>query len=139
MVGVPPMVNALRASVGWSEEQIDHYVFHQASRFMLKNVGRILRISPTTNKLVLGLEGYGNTSSASIPVAMNDQLQNLGKETKNLVMAGFGIGWSWCAVAMPVGPLYLPPVLRVPDEPRPGEFEALTAHEPVGPVMPPKP
>lgn len=139
MVGVPPMVNALRAAVGWSEEQIDHYVFHQASRFMLKNVGRILRIPPTTNKLVFGLEGYGNTSSASIPVAMNDQLQNLGKETKSILMAGFGIGWSWCAVAMPVGPLYLPPVLRVPDEPRPGEFESLTAHEPVGPVMPSQP
>jgi 3-oxoacyl-[acyl-carrier-protein] synthase-3 len=139
MVAVPPMVNALKAAVGWSEEQIDHFVFHQASRFMLKNVGRILRIPPTSDKLVLGLEGYGNTSSASVPVAMSDQLQALNGATKNLILGGFGIGWSWCAVAMPVGPLYLPPVLRVPDVPHPGEFESLTAHEVVGPPMPPQP
>jgi len=137
MVSVPPMINALKAAVGWSDEQIDYFVFHQASRFMLKNVGRILRIPPTSSKLVLGLEGYGNTSSASVPVAMSDQLQELGTTTKNLVLGGFGIGWSWCAVALPVGPLYLPKVLRVPDEPRPGEFEALTAHEVVGPPVQP--
>jgi 3-oxoacyl-[acyl-carrier-protein] synthase-3 len=139
MVAVPPMINALKAAVGWSDEQIDHYVFHQASRFMLKNVGRILRIPPTTNKLVLGLEGYGNTSSASVPVAMNDQLQELNTTTKNCVLGGFGIGWSWCSVALPVGPLYLPKVLRVPDVEKRGEFESLSAHEVVGPTMPAQP
>jgi 3-oxoacyl-[acyl-carrier-protein] synthase III len=139
MVGVPPMVNALRKTSGWSEEDTDYYVFHQASRFMLKNVGRILRISPTSNKLVLGLEGYGNTSSASIPVAINDQLQELSGTTRRCVLAGFGIGWSWCAAAVTLGPLYVPRVLRVPDVPHPGEFEALSAHEVVGPPMPPVP
>jgi len=136
---VPPMIAALRAAVGWSEEEVDYYVFHQASRFMLKNIGRCIRLAATGTKLVIGLEGYGNTSSASIPVAMNDQLAELNTTPKKLVLAGFGIGWSWCALAVPLGPIYLPPVLRVPDVKRVGEFETLADHEVVGSAMPPVP
>lgn len=139
MRNVPPMIAALRGAVGWSEADVDHYVFHQASRFMLKNVGRCLRIPPTGDKLVLGLEGYGNTSSASIPLALNDQLQVLNDATKRLVLGGFGIGWSWCAMALPLGPLCLPKVLRVPDVGRRGEFEDLNDHRIAGPPMPPIP
>lgn len=133
---VPPMVAAVIGAAEWNESDVDYYVFHQASRFMLKNIGRCLRIPPTSNKLVLGLDGYGNTSSASIPVAINDQLRELEGTTRKVVMGGFGIGWSWCAVAVPLGPIYLPPILRVPDEPHPGEFETLKEHETVGDEVP---
>ena len=135
----PEAIEALRAAAGWKEEDVDYYVFHQASRFMLKNVGRCMRISPASNKLVIALEGYGNTSSASIPVAMNDQLQELNERPRRLVLGGFGIGWSWCAMAVELGPLVLPPVMRIPDVPHTGEFETLKAHEVVGPPMPPTP
>ncbi|MBL9019502.1 MAG: ketoacyl-ACP synthase III [Myxococcales bacterium] len=126
---VPAMVNSVVKAAGWSEPEIDGYLFHQASRFMLRNIGRLLRLPPNSPKLVMALEGYGNTSSASIPVAMNDQLEGLNDAPKRLVLAGFGIGWSWCAAAVQLGPLYLPPVLRVPDEPRIGEFERMKEHE----------
>ena len=136
---VPAMCSALLASAGWKDTDVDYYVFHQASRFMLKNIGRCLRLPPNSPKLVLGLEGYGNTSCASIPVAMNDQLRELTDGPKNLVLAGFGIGWSWCAAAVPLGPIYLPPVIRVPDVEHTGEFDRMTEHEIVGPAMPPEP
>ena len=86
---------------------------------------------------MLGLEGYGNTSSASIPVAMNDQLRELESTTKKVIMGGFGIGWSWCAVALPLGPIYLPAVLRIPDVKKVGEFENLNDHQTVGEPVPP--
>jgi len=136
---VPPMIAALRQAVGWTESEIDYYVFHQASRFMLKNIGRCIRLPPGGNRLVIGLEGYGNTSSASIPVAMNDQLNELNTTSRKLVLAGFGIGWSWCALAVPLGPIYLPPVLKVPDVPHAGEFEGMSDHVIVGKPMPPVP
>lgn len=127
--GVPAMVSSVLKGAGWTDADVESYVFHQASRFMLKNIGRCLKLPPTSTKLVLGLEGYGNTSSASIPVALNDQLTSLNETPRKVVLAGFGIGWSWCAAALQLGPLYLPPVLRVKDEPRIGEFERMTEHE----------
>jgi len=133
MSGVPPMIEALRKAVGWTASEVDYYVFHQASRFMLKNIGRILRIPPTGKQLVIGLEGYGNTSSASIPLAINDQLMELTTTKKKLVMAGFGIGWSWCAVAIDLDPIVMSDVVRVPDVPSPGDFEGLKDHEFVAP------
>ncbi|MDB4955813.1 MAG: hypothetical protein JWO36_3382 [Myxococcales bacterium] len=133
ITNVPPMIEALRTAAGWNASEVDYYVFHQASRFMLKNIGRCLRIPGNTNQLVIGLEGYGNTSSASIPLAMNDQLSELNTTKRRIVMAGFGIGWSWCAVALDLGPIVMPAVLRIPDLPCPGEFEHLKDHEFVEP------
>ena len=93
---------------------------------MLKNVGRCTRIPP--DKLVIGLEGYGNTSSASIPIALNDQMRHLRERSSRVVLGGFGIGWSWCANALALGPLVMPDVIRVPDVDHPGDFENLEAH-----------
>ena len=70
---------------------------------------------------------------------MNDQLTELNTTSRKLVLAGFGIGWSWCALALPLGPIYLPPVLHVPDVKHIGEFEVLKDHEVVGPAMPAAP
>ncbi len=134
ITAVPSMIEALRAAVGWSPADVDYYVFHQASRFMLKNIGRCLRL-PNPSQLVIGLEGFGNTSSASIPVALNDQLMELTTAKKKLVLAGFGIGWSWCAVALELGPIAMPEILRVPDVLYPGDFESLRDHEFVVPPV----
>lgn len=134
---VPAMVRGVLAAAKWSDTDVDAFVFHQASRFMLKNIGRLLKLPPNSPKLVMGFEGYGNTSSASIPVAMNDQVKELNETPKKLVLAGFGIGWSWCACAVQLGPTYLPPVIRVPDEPHDGEFEHMKEHEIAQPGDPP--
>jgi 3-oxoacyl-[acyl-carrier-protein] synthase-3 len=113
MKSVPKFLTTLKEGAGWSEEDVKAYVFHQASLFMLKNVARCARIPMT--KVVLGLENYGNTSSASIPLAMSDQLRRLETSSERLILAGFGIGWSWAAAAMTVGPMVMPPVIIVPD------------------------
>jgi 3-oxoacyl-[acyl-carrier-protein] synthase-3 len=135
---VPKMIATLRSAVGWSADEVDKYVFHQASHFMLKNIGLTMRVPAASNKIVYGMEGYGNTSSASIPLAMNDQLGELNERAQRLVLGGFGIGWSWCAVAVPIGPIYLPPPLRIPDVKHPSEFDALQSHAVVGPAVPPE-
>jgi 3-oxoacyl-[acyl-carrier-protein] synthase III len=130
MQNVPAMVKEVHAAAGWTDANVEHYIFHQASRFMLKNVGRISRVPP--DKLVIGLDGYGNTSSASIPIALNDQLLGLRDKTSRVVLGGFGIGWSWCANALELGPIVMPDIVRVPDVERRGDFEDLEAHRVVG-------
>lgn len=111
---VPSLLQQIRAASGWSDETVDHYVFHQASAFMLKNIGRLCRIPP--QKVPLGLENYGNTSSASIPLAMNSELrEQLTTKKQNLLVAGFGIGWSWAAGTIPCGPIVMPEIVVMED------------------------
>lgn len=111
---VPKLVHAMRAAREWSDDDVDAYVFHQASSFMLKTVSRLAKLPLA--KVVMQLENYGNTSVASIPLAISAGLgPTLATKSQRLILVGFGIGWSWAAAAVEVGPMVMPEVLIVPD------------------------
>jgi 3-oxoacyl-[acyl-carrier-protein] synthase-3 len=111
---VPPLIKSVLERASWTHADVDWYVFHQASTFMLKSLCGICGIP--TNKFVIAMENYGNTSSASIPLAICDRLRDkLASGSQRMVLAGFGVGWSWGAVALTIGPLKVLPVLVVPD------------------------
>lgn len=113
---VPPLIRAIKQKSGWSNEDVDFFVFHQASTFMLKTLARSCALP--MNKFVIGMEHFGNLSSASIPAAISDKLrEKLTAGPQRLVLAGYGVGWSWGAVALTVGPIMAPEVLIVPDKP----------------------
>ena len=62
------------------------------------------------------MEEYGNTSSASIPLAMTDSLADrLKKEELKMILAGFGVGYSWGAIALTCGPMVMPDLVLVPE------------------------
>jgi len=48
---------------------VDHFIFHQANRRMLESLARKCQVP--TEKLVMVIEQYGNTSSSSIPIALH--------------------------------------------------------------------
>ncbi len=110
---VPSLIKKVLANANQSIETIDAFVFHQANKFMLEHLGKRMKIPK--EKLVLALESVGNTSSASIPMAfvthLRDRLQN---ESLNLVLAGFGVGFSWAGANMQCGPLVIPELIKVP-------------------------
>lgn len=111
---VPPMFQQLLASSGWSLEQLDAFVPHQANLYMLQVLCEHLKIP--ASKLVLSLQEFGNTSSASIPLALSSQLsERLRANAARLVLAGFGVGWSWGAVAVTCGPLVMPDIIFMGD------------------------
>lgn len=111
---VPPMVRAVLGKAGWTMAEVDMAVFHQANRFMLQHLAKSIKIP--ADKLVLGLEEYGNTSSASIPLAIvTERRSELSRETKRVLMAGFGIGLSWCAATVTVGQIIIPELVEVGD------------------------
>jgi 3-oxoacyl-[acyl-carrier-protein] synthase-3 len=111
---VPSLIKDIKSAAGWTNDDVDGFVFHQASTFMLKNLARASGLP--SEKMVIGMEQYGNTSSASIPLAICDQLRaSVTGERRRLVLAGYGIGWSWGAAAVNVGPIVVPPVIVVPD------------------------
>lgn len=106
---VPGLVRAVMEQAGWSLDTVDAVVMHQANLLMLKQLGKKLGLPP--EKMPLALEQFGNTSSASIPVAMAHALRSrLRAENLRLVLAGFGVGFSWGAAAITCGPMVVPEI-----------------------------
>jgi 3-oxoacyl-[acyl-carrier-protein] synthase-3 len=110
---VPPLILAVLQGAGWSVDEVDAFVFHQANQFMLQHVARRLKLPK--DKFILAMEEFGNTGSASVPVAMSARLAaRLRSASLRTVLAGFGVGYSWGAVALTCGPMVMPDVLKVP-------------------------
>jgi 3-oxoacyl-[acyl-carrier-protein] synthase-3 len=110
---VPPLIEKVLGRSQWSSEDVDHFVFHQANKFMLVHLAK--RMGIPEEKLPLVLESYGNTSSASIPLAVTHCLrQELEQGRRKLVLAGFGSGLSWGACAAEMGPMIAPALVEVP-------------------------
>jgi len=91
---VRPSIQRVLAEAGRTIAEVDHVVLHQANAMMLRTLGR--KIGATPEQLVIALREYGNTSSASIPLALTECLGS-GEGTKRLLLSGFGVGWSWAS------------------------------------------
>ncbi|QPC46063.1 beta-ketoacyl-ACP synthase III [Mangrovibacillus cuniculi] len=84
---------------GWSKEDVDFLIPHQANIRIMEAARQRLdlpeeRMSKTVHK-------YGNTSAASIPISLYEEVKN-GKIKKDdkVVLVGFGGGLTWGAVAL---------------------------------------
>lgn len=103
---VPSMFSGVMKAASWSMDDLGAFIPHQANLMMLQHLAKRMKIPK--EKVVLALEEFGNTSSASVPLALTHGLQNqLRSGPVNTVMAGFGVGWSWGAVAATWGPMVM--------------------------------
>lgn len=110
---VAPLVQSARDDARWSLDDVDAYVFHQANRFMLQHLAKKMKLP--LERVVVALENFGNTSSASIPLAITHALSTrLRSEDMNLMLVGFGVGYSWGALALRCGHLVAPDLIIVP-------------------------
>jgi len=101
---VPPMLRRVLDHAQWTIDDVDAFVFHQANLFMLKHL--VKRMKLDKEKVPLSIEEFGNTSSASIPLTMTHAIANrLQNETSRLLLAGFGVGFSWGAVTLTCSPM----------------------------------
>jgi 3-oxoacyl-[acyl-carrier-protein] synthase-3 len=77
-------------------EDLDLYVPHQANMRILKAV--MERLGLPLEKVMLNLEHYGNTSAASIPIALDEAVRAGRVQDGSLVMLGaFGAGLTWAS------------------------------------------
>lgn len=84
---------------GWAFEKIDLFVPHQANLRIINSAAKALGLAD--GKVFVNLEKYGNTSAASIPIALCEALdQGKIKPGDNLLMVGFGAGLTWGACAV---------------------------------------
>lgn len=96
-----------------NKEVIDLIIPHQANYRIIEAASRSLKIP--IEKFMINLDRYGNTSTASIPVATCEALQQGRlKEGDNVIFVGFGAGLTWGALAVQwTGPLETQPEVRV--------------------------
>jgi 3-oxoacyl-[acyl-carrier-protein] synthase-3 len=75
---------------------VDWLILHQANQRIMDSVGDRLNIP--SEKIISNVSRYGNTSAASIPLALNEAVQAGKFKTGDLlVLAGFGAGVTWAA------------------------------------------
>jgi 3-oxoacyl-[acyl-carrier-protein] synthase III len=80
-------------------EDIDLYVPHQANIRILKAV--MERLGLPIDKVMLNVERYGNTSAASIPIALDEAVREGRIKDGSLVMLGaFGAGLTWASAVI---------------------------------------
>ena len=81
---------------GYAPDEVDLYVPHQANKRILDGIAKRLGIAPA--KIVYTLARHGNTSAASIPLALNQAFEDHRLEERRLVlMEAMGGGLTWGA------------------------------------------
>ncbi|HEX4326341.1 MAG TPA: ketoacyl-ACP synthase III [Burkholderiales bacterium] len=93
---IPPLCQKLAARAGIALDQVDYFVFHQASAYMLETLRKKIRIAP--EKFSVCLRDVGNTVSSTIPISLKRDWSRGAIKSGNLIMlVGFGVGYSWAA------------------------------------------
>ena len=96
---VPEDVNRCLKLNNMKLEDIDKFVFHQASNFMLDTLARKLSIKDESS-LVKDIANSGNTVSSSIPIALKSILSTSYETQLKLLISGFGVGLSWASTIL---------------------------------------
>ncbi len=98
---IPSLINDTLRVNHLQEEDIDLFVFHQASGIILRSLRRKCRIPEA--KFFLHLEDCGNTVSSSIPLALQHAiLQKRIQRGAKVMLVGFGVGLSWAATVIEI-------------------------------------
>lgn len=93
---VPKLISSILEKSNLTKEDIDLFIFHQANKYMLNHLRKKIKIPE--EKFFIAMEGCGNTVSSTIPIALYAaQKQGRLTTSENLILAGFGVGYSWAA------------------------------------------
>lgn len=90
---VPSLVGKTIERAGLELDDVDAFLFHQGSGYILDTLARRMKIDPI--KMVRGLEYIGNTVSSSIPLLLEAEIDAEHRET--LLLCGFGVGLSYAS------------------------------------------
>ena len=91
---VPKNIITMLAANCLSIADIDIFVLHQGSRYIVDNLQK--RLGVDSSKVPFLASDYGNTVSSSIPLLLN----TIDATAKQVVIAGFGVGLSWASTVL---------------------------------------
>lgn len=96
---VPPMIEETLSKHMLTMEDVDLFIFHQANRYMINYLRKLMGIDE--DKFYVFLETVGNTVSSTIPIAICEAKKE-GKLHGKVLLAGFGVGLSYGATLLTV-------------------------------------
>ena len=90
---VPESIESLIKRNQTAKEDIRYYILHQANERIVEAVAR--RLKEPMDKFPMIIEKYGNTSTASIPLLLDDMVKKgMLKAGDKIILSGFGAGIS---------------------------------------------
>jgi 3-oxoacyl-[acyl-carrier-protein] synthase-3 len=95
MTVVPEQVRRYLEREGLGDDDIDLYLFHQGSRFIVDNLTRKLGLP--VEKVPFEAGQTGNTVSSSLPMMLKPRLQ---APPPRVLLSGFGVGLSWATMVL---------------------------------------
>ncbi len=96
--------SALKAleDAGLEADAVDVLIPHQANMRIIQSAAKRLKVP--MEKVIVNVHKYGNTSSASIPIALKEAVdEGKVKTGDTLVLVGFGAGLTWASCVMKWG------------------------------------
>ncbi|KAJ8764220.1 hypothetical protein K2173_005400 [Erythroxylum novogranatense] len=91
---VPQSIESALEKAGISRSNIDWLLLHQANQRIIDAVATRLEVPP--ERVIANLSNYGNTSAASIPLALDEAVRSGKVKSGHLIAAaGFGAGLTW--------------------------------------------
>jgi 3-oxoacyl-[acyl-carrier-protein] synthase-3 len=99
MSTIPDDVDRCLSLNSLSMDDIDYFVFHQATGFLLNKLAERLGLQDG-GRMVNCISTFGNTVSASIPIALKTIWGDLRKKKNNVLISGFGVGLSWSSTVL---------------------------------------
>ena len=97
---VPRSVEETLKNNSLNKNEISLYILHQANKYMLDFLRKKMGIE--NDKFYYCLENFGNTVSSTIPIALKEAAKE-GKLKGHILLAGFGVGYSWGGCIIKVG------------------------------------
>ena len=96
---IPQSIDHVLNQAKMTLEEIDYVVCHQANERIIKHVYK--KYQCPQEKFYMNLQEYGNTSAASIPLALAEMNEKgLLKKGMKIILVGFGGGLTWGALLM---------------------------------------
>lgn len=96
---IPKLINETVEKNDLKIEDIDLFIFHQANKYMLDFIRKVLNIPK--ERFYIYLENVGNTVSSTIPIAIKNAVgEERIKKGNNILVAGFGVGYSYGATVL---------------------------------------
>lgn len=96
---IPPLLQTLLEANDLNQEDIHHFVFHQANKFVLDQITKKAKLDPSLVRI--NMENYSNTVSTTIPIVLEDLIKkDLINPNERLALVGFGVGFSWAGTIL---------------------------------------
>ena len=96
---VPKVIEQVVKDAGLTYDDIDYYVMHQANLRIIESIAK--KVKQPMDKFIVNIEKYGNTSAASVGLALDEAFEEgRFKPGDKVLICAFGAGRTWGAVVV---------------------------------------